>query len=153
MMMMQLAKNKSPSTSTLDDVNSLNSSISPPPKPNRNGNMNKLVDFSPSKMSSSINKRNYPLKTPSFNYGDKPHFLSQHNVIIINRKDIEKKERDQLMSESNYANCPSLNKQTNGKLEKGSSFNSNNSTSSSLNNSQLKNPEFNVNFKFFKQTI
>jgi hypothetical protein len=151
MMMMPLAKNKSPSTSTLDEVNSLNASVSPlsppPPKPNRNGNLSKLVDFSPSKLSSSIQKSNYLLKSKNNDStgaeytGSSSNLVNgANNVIILNRKDIDKQESQK--SEHVLDNF-SPNKL---KVKRNSS-NSNHSASSSLNTTQVK--SFDVNDIFF----
>ena len=151
MMMMPLAKNKSPSTSTLDEVNSLNASVSPlsppPPKPNRNGNFSKLVDFSPSKLSSSIQKSNYLLKskhndlTGAEYTGSSSNLVNgANNVIILNRKDIDKQESQK---SENFLDNFSPNKL---KVKRNSS-NSNNSASSSLNTPQVK--SFDVNDIFF----
>ena len=150
MMMMPLAKNKSPSTSTLDEVNSLNDSVSPmsppPPKPNRQTNLSKLLDFSSSKLSSnSINKQTSPLKSYKYDSTGTEYTKSSsnslhnvNNVIILNRKDVSKQEHN--IYENNLDNFS-----TNKNLIKRKSSNSNYSTSS-LNTTQHKSFDVNNNF-------
>ena len=160
MMMMPLAKNKSPSTSKLDEIIAANNAATasltspPPPKPNRNGNLNKLVDLSPSKISSTIHKRNYPLNlkinSPT-GLASADHHIEKSNsssnlknltsnVIILNRKDIDKQQQQlyALQQTSDGKNFPhdfsSLNNYSN-KIEKRNSYTSTMSTLSL--NSQL----------------